>query len=371
MKIAFFAWNPNFCGSILEELRNHHQVKVWKPRGFAKRSTPPPLRKDAKWFAPEGFEFANITGLINWCDVIYCDFIQRPCLEISQLQWLDKPMVVRMDGIDIMNHININWEKVFALILMPVQEKRLMRLRKEWEKTDMKLIELPKKILRRNIGIDLTLFNYNRLETPIVFGTGPEILEKSRVSSGYKIIYHTNVMRSVKNPYIILQCFRELLNRDDKPWHLTFIGDWEKGWETMARAEYVMCLRELREEIEIPEKSIDFIPNAPRNTWAQALPSYNVIWGYSHREGFPNSIGEACASGVYPIMNHFYGAETIYPDQYLVQSPLGLVEKTIAWGNMTEEEKLNAKHAVRHHIEQYDRHKVAREIRELCEEALR
>jgi len=52
MKIAFIALNQNFCGSILEELQSNHTVKNFVPTGKM------------------AFDYFNLMGLINWCDLI-------------------------------------------------------------------------------------------------------------------------------------------------------------------------------------------------------------------------------------------------------------------------------------------------------------
>jgi len=350
MKIAFFALNQNFCGSILEELQSHHQVRVWKKRGH------------------EPLDWANLIGLIDWCDLIYCDFIQTPCPEITALDWLDKPLVARMDGIDIMNHVNVDWRKVTALILMPVQELRLSKLRGDWEKkNNRRLTKLPKIIKRWNIGIDLDLFEPNYDREP-----------------WYEIVLHSSVMRETKRVYTALQVFDDLIRRDDKPWHLSLIGTWEGGWNWQNRKEYVMALHELIDQFDfkiqkavIPgsydsDERLSIIPNLDRNSWAASLTErWDVIWGPSFREGFPNSIGEGAASGVWPLINRFYGAELIYPEENICRSPIELMEKTIAWGNLSTEEKIQKKYFIRKHIEQYDRQRTARDVRLLCEELVK
>jgi len=75
MKIAFVALNPNFCGSILEELESKHTVKNFRPSGNM------------------SLDYFNLMGLINWCDLIYCDFIQTPMPEITQMQSLSLDIV--------------------------------------------------------------------------------------------------------------------------------------------------------------------------------------------------------------------------------------------------------------------------------------
>jgi len=334
MKIAFFALNQNFCGSIIEEMEAHHQVKNWNKRGH------------------DQLDWANITGLIDWCDVIYCDFIQTPCPEISGLDALNKPMVVRMDGIDIMNHVNVNWNNVSAAVIMPVQLKRLTRLRREWErKNNRPLTKLPKLVKEWNVGIDLDLFKPEKKRTP-----------------GYNIVLHSSVMRATKRVYTALQVFAELVERDeDKPWKLTLIGTWEGGWDWNNRKEYVMALHELVEQLNLGDR-LDIMPNLKRPEWATLLPHFDVIWGPSFREGFPNSVGEGSAAGVWPLINRFYGAELLYPLQNICKSPIELLEKTIEWGDLSDEVKIAIRGDMRKHIEQYSRQETARNIRLLCEE---
>lgn len=343
MKIAFFALNQNFCGSILEALESKHIVKI-----YVKDPHP-------------HVNFANITGLINWCDLIYCDFIQEPMPEITHLQYLDKPLVARMDGIDIMNHEIVDWRKVSALILMPIQEKRLMRLRALWSQAHPKynLPKLPKKILRRNVGIDLNLFQPNYQRKP-----------------GHKIVLHASVVRDTKGVYEAIQTFYELTQQvgtgmhHQHPWQMTIIGDWETGWKAAERQEYVMSCQELIESLQFPPGRLGIIPrNLSRNEWSQYLKDEaDFYWCFSHREGFPNSLGEGMASGVVPIMNHFYGADLIHPKKFICRSPTDILTKTLMFGDLPEEERQELRREARAHIEQYDRYKVAVEIRELCEE---
>jgi len=336
MKIAFFALNQNFCGSIKEEMEAHHQVKYWKKKGH------------------DQLDWNNLTRLIDWCDVIYCDFIQTPCPEITAVEALNKPMVVRMDGIDIMNHVNMDWRKVSAAVIMPVQFKRLTKLRTDWENHNKrKLTKLPKIVKKWNVGIDLDLFqpDYKR---PI----------------GYNIVLHSSVMRATKRVYTALQVFAELIERDDKPWHLTLIGTWEGGWDWQNRKEYVMSLKELVEDLNLGDR-LTILPNMKREDWAKFLPTQDIIWGPSFREGFPNSVGEGAAAGVWGLINMFYGSELIYPAENICKSPIALMEKTIKWGTLSPGSKQALKMDLGEHIEQYSRQETAKNIRLLCEEVVR
>jgi len=341
MKIAFFALNQNFCGTILEELNAHHTVKNYRPMG------------------DKALNWTNIKGLIEWADLVYCDFVQTPCPEISQMQWMEKPFVARMDGIDILNHERIDWNRIDTLVLMPVQEKRLAKLRRDFHRDNptKKLPKLPR-ILKRNIGIDLGIFTPDYAREP-----------------GYTIGFHAFVVRPTKRVYTMLQTFVEVVRKDpDKPWKLHFMGGgWDRGsYQWGRRHEYVMSLLEYLEDIDpiVGDRIQITAHNSPKKEWAEMARKLDIMWSTSYREGFPNSIGEAAACGVWPLMNHFYGAETIYSEENICLTPTEMVEKTIAWGNLSDEEKIAGRRSIRKHIEQYDRHGTARDIRELCEEVL-
>lgn len=334
MKIAFLSTNMNFCGTILRELREHHNVLVYDHT------------------SNRVLNAANILHLLDWCDVAYFDFIQHPLPFVTGLKAIDKPIVARMDGLDIMGHYKVNWGKVSALVLMEVQEPRLKRLRDQYEATTKsKLPPLPDRILKRSVGIDLKLFQR-------AFDKKPT----------YKICFHASVIRDTKRVYTAIQCFNELIKNDDKPWEFTLIGRWEGGWAWPARAEYVMCCKELLEQLGFPSDRFSVIGNLPRGKWAKFIQTQDVFWNLSFREGFPNSLGEACASGVYPVINWWAGAELIYPEKYLCRSPSEIVEHTVEWGNLSKEEKKVRRDEVRLHIEEYDAQETAILIRELIED---
>jgi len=338
MKIAFFALNQSFCGSILEELQSRHTVRVWRK------------------VRDPGMNWANLTGLLDWCDLAYFDFIQEPLPEITQLQHLERSrpyIVARMDGIDILNHDSVDWRKIDGLILMPVQEKRLQRLRALLQKDkNIRLPPLPKKILRRNVGIDLKLFLPDDHEP------------------GYSIVLHSSVIRETKRVYTAIQLFYELVTEDrEKPWTMTLIGQWAGGWRWPQRMEYVMCVGELVESLDFPEKRLYIqMENFPRPQWADFIRKQDIYWCTSFREGFPNSMGEAAASGTWPISNWFYGAELIYPEENLCRTPGEMIEKTISWGELDGDSRKELKRKMRSWMEAYSRHRTAVEVRELCEE---
>ncbi|GAH06704.1 unnamed protein product, partial [marine sediment metagenome] len=173
MKIGIFGTNLAFADAVLEELRAHHTIRIYQ------------------YIGNETFEAINLTNLIQWCDVAYFEFIQYPLGWIIQQQWVDKPIVARDHGLDILEHTKIDWRKISALIIQPTQYKRLKRLRRihTQKHPNRKLPPLPKKILQRYVGIDLKSYT-------------PDMKRKP----GYNIVLHSSVIRETKGIYTALKC---------------------------------------------------------------------------------------------------------------------------------------------------------------------
>ncbi len=334
MRIAFFSMNPDFCQHILEELGRHHTLKVWQNNS----------NEQIKW--------ASITNLLDWCDVAYLEWLQPPNIEITQIQGLDKPLVLFCHGIDVMNHSFVDWRNIAGLITQNALYPRLLGLRKEWEKNNPgrpPLPPLPKKTMLQDIGIDLRAFDL--LPEPI-----PE----------YHIVTHASWIRPVKRIYATIQAFDDLLQLDDdKPWKLTIVGEWEgPGYRGPDRTEYLRACRELMDQLKFPPGSLFLkMKNFPRDVWTNFAKTVDLYWCMSWRESFGVSMAEVCASGGYPLVNNYLGADKIYPRKYLCRTPGEMVRKTIAWGNLEIEQKIQERTNIRKHIEQYSARAAAKNIR--------
>lgn len=336
MKIGVFG-NLNFSNAVLEELGAHHTLRIHQP------------------VKNEILDAINLAGLIQWCDVAYFEFIQHPLTWITQQQWLDKPIVARDHGIDVLNHAQIDWRKISALIIQPTQYKRLKRLRRAYNQRspEKKLPPLPKKLLKRYVGVDLQTYI-------------PDMKRKP----GCNIVLHANVIRETKGVYTALECFAELLRRDPSiPWHFTLIGQGRGGWDWANRQEYVMEVEELLEDLNFSDKHFTRADgNYSKKDWINFLKTQDLYWCFSLRESFGVSLGEAGATGVWPFINRFYGSELLYPEDYLCRYPGEFIDKTMTWYSLSDKEKLQHRQKIRKHMEQYDQQETAKRIRQLIEE---
>lgn len=337
MKIAFITQNMSFARALIEEFQQYHTVKIYKES------------RALKWF--------NMMALIDWCDLAFFDFVGLLRV-LSELQYIPKPIVVRAHGLEIIHdHDSIDWKKVSGLVIPPTMLKRIRRMRRIWQKNnpDKKQPSLPR-TLQQYVGIDLERIRLN-IERP----------------PSYNIILHATVIYEVKRVYTALQCFHELMQQaPDKPWHLTLVGQWHRGWRWPDRKPYVLCVDELIEELIYDFGLKDHLTIKPHNLpwpqWAELLQTQDIYWCMSYRESFGISLAEAGASGAHPLVNHYYGAELVYPPQQLFRSPSELIRKTIAWGQLTDQQKIEKRRDIRNHLNQYDRRRINQEIRLFCEE---
>ena len=328
MKIAIITINPGFLGPIMEEFERHHEVKLYQRTNDVSTNR------------------VNLLYLTQWADLVYAEFIQNPLPWYSGQSWAaDTTIVARMDGIDLLNHENVNWENINGLIIQPVQRKRLKTLRRR-----MQLQPLPDfPILETYLGVDLETFK----------------LQPSSRQPGHNIVIHAATIRSTKGVYAALQAFKDLITLDPvNPWKLTIIGQW-----VPSHTEYNMMLHELVETLEIPATQIEVISkNLPKEKWVKLLQSQDLYWCFSKRESFGKSMAEAAASGVFPFMNHFYGAELLYGWMHLAATPRILVDTTLQWEALPAEDKIKQRVRTRDHVElTFDSKEAVTAIREFCE----
>jgi hypothetical protein len=337
MKIAFFSRNRSFAGPLLQELTQHHTVRIWNHN------------------SEESINQASIQNLLNWCDLAYLEWLQPPNMEISQIQGVDKPLVAFCHGIDAMNHYFMEWRNISGLIVQDALWPRFKMLRDSWplqHPENPRLADLPKNLLIQSIGVDTNYY------TPL------------NHSPSYNIVMHASSIRATKRIYTGIQQFDDLIHFDEKtPWHLTVVGDWYDEWEINQRREYLEACEELLQILHLSEKRLTVIDkNLPRDEWRHLLQYTDIFWCTSWRESFGSSLAEAAACGVYPLVNHYLGAEQIYPGDFLCKTPGEFVEKTFKWGKLDDILKSAEGTRVRQLIKKYDSQVAAGKIRLFLEE---
>lgn len=331
MRIAFFSMNRSFAEPLLRELTQYHTVRVWQHN------------------SNEWINQVSIKNLMDWCELAYCEWLQPPNMEISQIQGWGKPIVAFCHGIDAQNHSFMDWRNIAGLIIQDANYARFMRFREIFSKQNPHLPPLAKlpKTLIKSIGADSKQF---------------QLIPRA---PGYKIITHASSVRATKGIYEAIGAFYDLLQVDSKkPWTLTIVGDWYDDWELTQRREYLEACDERIEKLNFPSGRI-FITdkNFDRATWKSFLGTADIYWCLSWRESFGVSLAEAALSGVYPLVNDYFGAETIYSDQFRFKTTGELVQKTILWGERDEATKKSGQVTARNQLLNFDSGKAAVDIR--------
>lgn len=318
MKIAVFALNASFLKDVLQAFNSKFQVKLWKPTG------------------KETLDFLSLNNLLNWCDVAYFEWCQKPFSEALSLQPNCK-IVVRLLGVPFYYLAKkIPWSKInLAIAPFPITKKF-----SEWN------LEKPKQIVELPVGVNLNLFN----------------IPKNKVY-GKKLAFQATVMRPTKRVYTTIQTFYELLKRNPE-WELHICGDWEQGWQVEQRLPYLIAARDLIKNLKLKSK-VFMTPFMPKKHWIEWLHDKDIIINNSFREAFGVSLMEAMSSGVYALVNWWDGAEHYYPRKNLFRSQNELLEKIEAWSELPVKAKQKLSLNMRKSAEKYNSEKVAEKICQL------
>jgi glycosyltransferase involved in cell wall biosynthesis len=328
MKIAIFAINSDFLGKIRTELSQHHQIREFQSTGN------------------DIFNLANINRLIDWCDVIFCDFLQYPANVITTLESVDKPIVVRAHGIDLFKDFDGDFDAIHTLIVSPVAKRIFLQMLSAKQRSAH-----IKNILEVAPGCDIDFFQFSP--------------EKAQSNFGKNIVMQSTFMRTEKRIYTGIQLFKELLDIDSS-WFLHIVSDWFSGAKDVRQERYAWSIQELVDDLKLRD-NIKVYKFMPKERWRDFLMTKDVFWSLSTAETFSSSLMEAMATGIYPVISCWFGANMYYPDS-LIHNHLGdIIHATVQWSEKTPEEKLKEAQALRNIATIYDEKKIVVRIREAIE----
>ncbi|MDD5529829.1 MAG: glycosyltransferase [bacterium] len=268
-RIAFIADSGESCfvEPIIKILSEKYETKVFSGK------TVEELYDIMEWSDVSWFE---------WCKPILAYVTQRPkvCKVICRLHsyeaYVGTPSKVRWGGVDrlifVADHIR---ERTKTLV--PFLEERV------------ETAVIPN-------GVDMDKFVF-----------------KNR-KQGYNIAF-IGSSRPVKNIPLLLQCFKEIINKEPK-YNLHIAGDFDDGTPlTLEIKDYIKHIIKLWNL----EKKVTFYGVIKDvNDW---LEDKNFIISTSIRESQGMGIMEAMARGIKPIIHYFPGANEIYPEKYLFETP--------------------------------------------------
>lgn len=327
MKIAVFALNPNFYARIGQELQQHHRVRVYKHTNN------------------ETFNLVNVMRLVDWCDLAYFEFAQYPLSVVTNLASMDKPIVVRGHGIPLFEPHQVDWEKVSLLIVSPICRKIFL---------DQKPKHIPE-IKELAIGCDPDFYTFSPRRRQKQFGK--------------TIMLQSTVIRPKKRVYTTIQTFGEIYDQDPE-WKLWIVGNWKsKGFKEASlkiQEEYNWPIRELIGILGL-EDAILATDYMGKPAYRQFLFDHDVFWSNSILEGFQVALAEGLCTGMFPVINCWFGADEYYKPEWIHRSQSSMVKAILDWGEKSPEEKLALANESREWMRPWHINAVAIAIREAIE----
>ena len=311
MKIAFISRNNNFAKPILELMQEKHEVSQFK--------------------TGRGLHFTRFAALLNWCDVAYFEWCDD-LLQVAAAIRPDKPIVARLHRYEVYSSVleKIDWSAVDLLISNISSPHVLDKFKKRVENRPGEMVVMPD-------GVDLDLFSFKKREWELP----------------WKCACVGTIMPR-KGQYELIRMFADL---DSEDYHLTILGK--------ATREYLENCHELRDSFNTRTK-FTFKTAMPKKNVAGWLQSQHVIISNSRDEGNHTVIKEAMATGCYPLVNAWLGADKTYPEANIFNTPQSFTKMLTAWTGSSE--KSTASQEMRSFVEaRYDVRKSAQRVVECVE----
>ncbi|MBU1626270.1 glycosyltransferase, partial [bacterium] len=219
--------------------------------------------------------------IMEWSDVSFFEWCDELLIEASKLRKVCK-VVCRLHSYEAYTNLpnRVNWKNVDDLIFVAPHVKEITKLKLPW------LEDMVKTHIIYN-GVDLDRYKFKE-------GKG-----------GFDLAYVGHI-RYVKNPSLLLQCIKILVDADSNyRLHLAceFID-----LETLLYFEHMTDQMGLRDNIVI-------------YSWTDKIEEWledkNYVLSTSIRESFGYNIAEAMAMGIKPLIHNWPGAKNLYPKKYL------------------------------------------------------
>lgn len=177
------------------------------------------------------------------------------------------------------------------------------------------------------------LFHIPRHKMTMVYNAvDGELLQKPKQTEA--LPFHLGMIGinpKLKRPDLALDILEKLLEKDDR-YHLFFKGHHPKDVYWIAKRDeertyYEKFLARIEEDSIKDHVHFDGHGNDV-DEWLQKI---GFVLSMSDLESFHLSPAEAMASGTYPLIRHWTGSETIYPDELLVSDPLSVVDTILSY----------------------------------------
>ncbi len=257
-KIAFFASSKTFIDSTIRELQKHHEVRV-----------------------VERLDNSLMQSTLQWCDLAWIEWCDQFVIAASKLPKTCK-IICRLHSYEVFTDLprQVDWSKIDHLVLVNESVKELLAYNTQ--------ISTPTSVIYNGVDIDKFTIPANKVRS------------KSICSIGY--------INYKKNPALLLYCFKAIHEWDPEfTFHIA-------GEHQDARIQVYWA--HLLPKLGIP---LQF------DGWTHDVPEYlrdkDYVISTSLFESFHYSIAEGMASGALPLIHDWFGADKLYPREFLFTTP--------------------------------------------------
>lgn len=223
----------------------------------------------------------DFTDMLEWSDISWFEWCDRLVIEASKLPKVCR-ILCRLHRFEAFTGMpsQVEWGNVDTLILVAHHIKDALKLQ-------IPDIEERVKVRILYNGVNLDRFVYKERE------------------KGFNIAY-IGYLNYRKNPALLLQCVKYLVDRDPR-YILHVAGDYQE-------LECRFYIEQMLDELKLRD-------NIVFHGWIDNLESWTddkqYLLSTSIHEGHPCGIMEAMATGIKPLIHHFYAAEEMYPQKYI------------------------------------------------------
>lgn len=302
MKVAVASVNLNFFGPVEKELARRHTVQFY-------------LHSQ-----DHGINMLNLGRLGQWADLVFVEFAQYP-LEVVVGAFAKKHIVVRMHRVEMYSdeiYIQVDWNAVDLVIFGSEHVKeRFYEKLDNWNLKTGRAINRPMRseVIPDNV-YDPELFKWveRKFEKPYQMCT-----------VGY--------LTPLKGQYSLIRMFADLPDY----WHLNIVG--ERIHEGYGNTEYEEQLKDLIESLGL-RRRVKLLGSIPHHKLPEFFATQHIIVNNSHEEGAPLTISEAMATGCYPLIARWRGANNLYHKDLVFSTPKEFAVGVRVWESWVTAYKL-------------------------------
>lgn len=251
-------------------------------------------------------EHRALADLVDWCDIVFCEWAGLPAIWLSRYLPPHKRLVVRLHSYEVFSSwpCFINFGGVDGMIFVADHIRRIADLRFRFSE------HCPRSIVLQN-------FN-----DPSAFST-------AKAPGAHRTLGMLGYANRNKDPLFAARILAELRETDPE-WRLMLVGDdWDEDRLTEAQRDYCHAFRAFVAERDL-SGAIEHVPFTTRIE--EPLARIGFILSCSHREGTHEAILEGMASGAvpvirrWPMVSRFGAPDTSYPGLACVDT----VEEAVA-----------------------------------------